>query len=246
MKIVQISDCHLFADPNRQGYKQIAPYHSLARVFSHVKKKKPDLVIATGDISADKSAESYQHFISLWHDAGINCNCEVMAGNHDDLELMQEHFVEPCFGQNKSWLQGANWQVHILNSKYAQGTKGFVNETELQALQLSLSKTPELRHLIAVHHHPIECNGWMDRHEWLNRAEFMKVVAAHPQVNGVIYGHIHHASEQKIGACLFMSAPSTCWQWAMQAEFATSDELPGFRVIELSENGLINSEIWRV
>jgi Icc protein len=93
MKIVQISDCHLFSDNKKVGYQQINPYQSLSRVLKKVNELKPALVIACGDISSDKTLDSYRHFSSLWESSKLACKLIVMPGNHDDVEVMQGHFA---------------------------------------------------------------------------------------------------------------------------------------------------------
>jgi Icc protein len=254
MKIVQISDCHLYADSNKAGYRQVNPYQSLSRVLKKVSELKPVLVIASGDISSDKTLQSYQHFSSLWQAANLACKLIVMPGNHDEVSAMQAHFAPHQLSLGGAICQTDVWQIHCLNSKIAeatnadssQETRGQVSKSELLQLQSAISSAPNLRHLIAVHHHPIDCGGWMDVHEWINRQDFVDLVAATPQIKGVIYGHIHHASEQQQGECLFMSCPSTCWQWATQESFAASEESPGFRLIELKTNGQLSSQIIRI
>lgn len=246
MKIVQISDCHLFSDYDKTAYQQINPYLSLAKVLTTVRELQPDLVVASGDISSDKSQQSYLHFRTLWELQKLDCELIVLPGNHDDEAIMKRHFSAQQFPSLPSTRTFKTWQIHFLNSKLAQGNKGQVSTNDLKKLQLKLTAQPNANHLIAVHHHPIDCNGWMDKHEWINRHEFMALIADNPQVKGVIYGHIHHASEHQVGHCRLMSTPSTCWQWANQAEFALSDESPGFRVLELGENGAFHSQVIRI
>jgi Icc protein len=86
----------------------------------------------------------------------------------------------------------------------------------------------------------------MDKHEWTNRQEFNAVVAANPSIKGVVYGHIHMAIEQQKDQCLYMACPSTCWQFATESSFATSDLLPGYRVLKLLDNGQIVTSIHRL
>lgn len=246
MKIVQITDCHLFSDRDKTAYNQINPYLTLAGVLTKVKELQPDLVVASGDISGDKSLQSYQHFSALWRHHELACELMVLPGNHDDEALMRAHFPVRQFPLLYTPFTLKTWQLHFLNSKFADGTKGQVSNTDLQQLQRNLSAQPDVSHLIAVHHHPIDCNGWMDAHEWLNRSDFMALVANNPQVKGVIYGHIHHASEQLLGKCRFMSTPSTCWQFANQATFSVSDEAPGFRVLDLGKNADLYSQVIRI
>jgi Icc protein len=43
-----------------------------------------------------------------------------------------------------------------------------------------------------------------------------------------------------------MACPSTCWQFATMTSFATNDLMPGYRVINLLENGQISTSIHRL
>jgi Icc protein len=250
MNIVQISDCHLYGDNNKAGYGDINPYQSLSRVLNKVRALQPTLVIASGDISSDSTLESYQHFSSLWEACKLGCKLIVMPGNHDDVSVMQRHFAPHHLSLGGVIDQSDGWQIHCLNSKFAhstaQETRGQVSKGDLLRLQAAISSAPKIRHLIAVHHHPIDCGGWMDAHEWINRQDFVDLVTVTPQIKGVMYGHIHHAGEQRRGECLFMSCPSTCWQWANQASFALSEASPGFRLIELPASGQLSSQVIRV
>jgi Icc protein len=72
------------------------------------------------------------------------------------------------------------------------------------------------------------------------------VVAANPSIRGVVYGHIHTAIEQQEDQCLYMACPSTCWQFATESSFATSNLLPGYRVLKLLDNGQIATSIHRL
>jgi len=250
MRLVQISDCHLFADTGKTGYRDINPYQSLSRVLNKIGPLEPALVIASGDISSDSSLESYQHFSNLWQASNLACKLLVMPGNHDEVSVMQAHFAPQHMSLGGVIGKTDGWQIHCLNSKFAhstaQETRGQVSKSDLLQLQAAISSAPNVRHLLAVHHHPIDCGGWMDKHEWTNRQEFVDLVAAAPQIKGVIYGHIHHASEQQRGECLYMSCPSSCWQWAVQSNFSSSEASPGFRLIELKPSGELSSQVIRV
>jgi Icc protein len=172
MKIVQISDCHLYADTNKTGFRQVNPYQSLAKVLNKVSGLKPALVIASGDISSDSTLDSYRHFSSLWQAANLDCKLIVMPGNHDDIAVMQAHFAAQYLSLGGAIYQTDVWQIHCLNSKFAQGaskdsaqeTRGMVSKSDLLQLEAAISSAPDLRHLISVHHNHIDCGGWMDVH----------------------------------------------------------------------------------
>jgi len=246
-KVIQISDCHLYADHNQQGYAGINPYLSLRKVLADVATQQADLLIVSGDLSADGSAASYQHFLTLWQESGINCPYVVLPGNHDVLAVMTTQFPEVNLWLSYPYWQPlilGRWQIQFINTK-TSGSKGYVSPAQLEALSqaLFIADSPQL---LVAHHHPLPCHAWMDTHGWQNAGQLLAVIDNAPQVKGLIYGHIHAEKHDKLGACDFLACPSTCWQWAMQAEFGFSSALPGYRVITLANSAELNSHIMRV
>ncbi|MFT6342988.1 MAG: Icc protein [Paraglaciecola sp.] len=246
MNIIQITDCHLFSEIQKNGYNNINPYQSLQHILAEVTLRQPDVLLVTGDISGDGSGQSYQHFSKLLYETGINCRIGIIPGNHDNQAQMKSHIDSDYLWINKHRLILPNrWHIHLLDTQY-QYAMGQISESNLASLTEYLSLHCNDYHLLAAHHHPIPCDGWMDKHEWTNRQEFNAVVAANPSIKGVVYGHIHMAIEQQKDQCLYMACPSTCWQFATESSFATSDLLPGYRVLKLLDNGQIVTSIHRL
>ncbi|MFQ3190759.1 MAG: Icc protein [Paraglaciecola sp.] len=246
MKIIQISDCHLFADIQKVGYNNVNPFQSLKLILDEVKIHQPDVLLVTGDITGDGSVGSYQHFSSLIHAAKIDCQMGIIPGNHDNQEKLKTTIREEYLWLNNPRMVLPNqWHIHLLDTQYQQ-TVGQISEASLISLTEYLSLHPHDYHLLAAHHHAIPCGGWMDKHEWTNRHSFNAIVAEYPSIKGVVYGHIHMAIEQQINQCLYMACPSTCWQFANKETFATTELMPGFRVINLQGNGQITTSTFRL
>jgi Icc protein len=246
MKIIQISDCHLFADTQKVGYNNINPFRSLERILSEVKAHRTDVLLITGDISGDGSGQSYQHFSNLLHETKMGCQIGIIPGNHDNQTQLKANILEKYLWLNNPRIVLPNhWHIHLLDTQYQQ-TMGQISEGSLASLVEYLSLHPQGYHLLAAHHHPIPCGGWMDKHEWTNRQRFNGVVAKYPSIKGVVYGHIHMAIEQQLNQCLYMACPSTCWQFSNQGSFAISDLMPGYRVINLLKNGQITTATFRI
>ena len=243
LNLLQITDCHLFADPKRKGLGEVCPADTLSQVLYQVVAHAPDLLICTGDISGDDSLKSYQLFLHLLEDAGVDCDLRVIPGNHDKSALMQQVFGKQLMSGHV--YESGSWVLHGLDSQY-QGTIGQVDEQQLSALQLAISSQPQKHHLVAVHHHPIPVEGWMDKHEWLNRQTFVDQISQFEQVKGVIYGHVHFAREHHVNNCFYWGCPSTCWQFADSKEFALAPEAPGFRQLKLHDDGHISTDIFRI
>ena len=248
LKIAQISDCHLYADRTKCGYGHINPYQSLARVLNELAGQPLDLLLVTGDVSADGSAQSYQHFSQLINDSALTCDFIILPGNHDEPGNLRQEFAERnlWFSYDAhSPLLLANWHIHLLDTKTA-GSGGALSDAALDELEQTLARSTEYFHLLGAHHHPLPCHAWMDQHGWHNAERLLALVERYPRVKGMIYGHIHHGSEQQRGQCNFMSCPSTCWQWAMQPQFGLSEQAPGYRLLELTPQGQLSTHIHRV
>ena len=245
MKLIQISDCHLFAAPNKISYN-INPLQSLERILTEVKAHRPELLLVTGDISGDGSGQSYRHFSRLLAQAKIDCRVGIIPGNHDNPQQLAANINEEHLWLNNPQLILPNqWHIHLLNTQY-QHTLGQISAASLKSLAKYVHQHSNAYHLLAAHHHPISCGGWMDQHQWTNRQEFNAVVAQNQSIKGVVYGHIHMAIEQQQNQCLYMACPSTCWQFANQESFATSNLMPGYRVINLLKDGQITTSIHRL
>ena len=242
-KLIQISDCHLFADITKTAYQQINPYVSLRQVLNSVAGMEADLVLVTGDISGDHSLESYQHFVSLWQDSNCASELAVIAGNHDDPAKLHDVFGDRVLTSAPAF-RHSGWHVHGLCSHY-MNTLGRVSEQDLADLEAAVKAAPHANHLIAVHHHAVVTGGWMDRHEWTNAQEFLERVAGLPQIRVVINGHVHMERDITLGDCRYLSCPSSCWQFANTPEFALSDTAPGFRQLILGEDGQVDTRIIR-
>jgi Icc protein len=246
MQIIQISDCHLFADINKVGYNQINPYLSLKNVLQVASNHIPDLLLVTGDLSSDTSLESYRHFNALLAETRLTCDMSILPGNHDHPDTLQAEFAATQLWSNSPLdACDAKWQIHLVNTHH-QGTLGYISGHDLAALSNKLQQQPDKYHLIATHHHPVDCGGWMDKHEWVNRREFIDLIECYPTVKAVVYGHIHSDIDTSINNIRYLACPSTCWQWDATDSFSVSELMPGYRVINLLENGQIATSVNRL
>lgn len=244
LRLIQLSDCHLFSDTEKTAYNNTNPYQTLRSVLRVVQAEKPDMLLFTGDISGDDSKQSYLHLQQLLAPfSGLPIR--MIPGNHDVPALLSD-----IFGDNVARLDGfedlsnTHWRVHYLNSHF-EGTRGRIEVERLEKLEHDVLTAPAKSHLIAVHHHPLDSINWMDKHDWVNRNQFLQLMYRLPGNMRVLYGHVHHASYRVFCAQHYYSCPSTCWQWAQTNDFGVSDEQPGFRITELSERGGWHTEIKR-
>jgi Icc protein len=240
IKIVQLSDCHLFADKERLGYCDIQPYSTLSQTLWEIRNECPDLIINSGDVSGDFSEQSYRHYSSLWQNTAINARVFSVAGNHDQIA-----FWEACFDQKHGYsshsLLNGTWRLHLLASNF-EGNIGTVTKKSLQLFAETIHNNPHASHLAVLHHPLSDSNVWMDKH-YLSNANSVIECLQTPTVKAVFHGHVHTDRCVMINETPVYACPSTCWQWGNTREFSTASLLPGYRVIDLNEDGSFSTQV---
>ncbi|MHB0774580.1 metallophosphoesterase [Halomonas sp. WWR20] len=234
MRLIQITDCHLHADPEAQSRKGF-PLRQLDAVIERARQLRPDMVLVSGDVSQDETPASYRHASqALTH---LECPWFWFAGNHDHPECMQE--LQPFHDE----LDLGEWRLLILDSRIAGQDGGELGQTQLQDLAWRLEED-ERPVLLAMHHPPVEIGSrWMDSIGLADRDALWQTLAAYGQVKAILCGHIHQAFAARQGTVAVYGCPSTSDQFLSgSAEFAVDEaSRVGFRVVDLSGETL---ETW--
>jgi len=246
VRILQITDCHLHADPNwtLAGINTQTSFEwvmSLAEQF----RENTDLLLLTGDLVHDASVAGYSRLKQQIERFGVPACC--LPGNHDVPEVLSAELQEGLVRSPRTVRMG-NWVIILLDSTQPDSEGGHLSEQELARLQETLQAYPDCHVLIALHHHPVLINSaWMDKMALDNPAPFLKLIEQHKSVKGVVWGHIHQTFESDYRGVRMMGTPSTCIQFVEnQDSFGLSTAAPGFRWLELGADGRISSGIERV
>lgn len=236
MKIVQITDMHLYGDATKTLW-DINTQQTFEKVLAHaIAKEKPDLLVLTGDLSEDASIGSYQYLAATIDKIGIPAYC--IGGNHDNLALMQQ--ILP--GQYLSLQPSINlnqWELILLNSIVENQHYGILSSDELNFLDKRLSECSAKHVLIALHHNPVLVDSpILDKYWLLNSKDFFAVLNKYNNVKIAIYGHVHQDYVTYINNVTFLAGPSSCMQFLPKATEFTLDKLPpGYRWITLVADG---------
>lgn len=244
IKILQVTDSHILPSPDQEligiktekYFRQVLDY-----AFQH--HGPFDQILLTGDLAQDPCRESYQNIAQILHKYDTHCLC--LPGNHDDFGLMRSVFKDDLINCNKQ-KQIENWQLLCLNSQKPGCPGGYLAEEELDFIDGKLTESAELYTLIAMHHHCISSDSvWMDTMITENKDALFEVLKRHPQVKGIIFGHVHQVIEKHQQNIAIYSSPASCFQFKPGCEeFALDNKPPGFRVLELYEDGAINSQVY--
>lgn len=248
IEVWQFTDTHLFGTPESR-LAGIDTFASLSAVVDLAMQERrcPDFVILTGDLSQDGSAESYIRLRQLL--ATIGAPVYFLPGNHDAPALMSEHLPVP--GSNirsdTGFVWGC-WQVILLDSHIDGKVEGRVSGEELERLKQLLVRDSERHALICIHHYPQPVDSdWVDQMGLTNPDELFAVLDRHPQVAGLLCGHIHQDWQSARNGVLMLATPSTCVQFRPRTDKLAFDSVPpGYRRLQLKKDGTISSEVERL
>ena len=245
IRIAQISDIHLFANPQSEllGVKTEESIRAVA-VLLQKADPQPDLIILSGDLAQDFSETAYLRIIEIFKE--WNIPIYYLPGNHDDPKVMTKTYQGTPF-QAGPVIALNHWEIILLNSHKPGAVEGYLAETELALLKNFLQLNQDKHAAIVFHHqpYPVGC-AWLDNLCLKNANAFWEIVSEFHRVKLVLFGHIHQVSEKKYNGIPCYSAPSTCIQFKTQSDrFALEKLPPGYRWIELHANGSIHTEVRR-
>lgn len=233
MRLVQITDAHLYADKQARS-RAAVPWWQLQQVVAAVAAERPDIVVFSGDVSQDESAASYQ--LACQAMASLGCPWFWIPGNHDQPELMMaEHPLVDDVDMQR-------WRLLLLNTQVVGQPYGELGSQRLAALAERLEQDDRPT-LVAMHHPPVDVGAaWMDAIGLQDRDAFWQLLSAYPQVKIVLFGHAHqaYAQQHRVGEAdvSVYGCPAMADQFMPGAESFAIDEAsrPGYRVIDLRDS----------
>lgn len=244
IKLVQITDSHLGVN-HGDTLLSMNPDESLVDVLNLVNNQQEDidLVLATGDIANDASLSAYQRFYTTVSDY-LLAPFVWVPGNHDDHEMMEAILPD----SKHQVIDMGKWAILLLDSHVPGETHGNFSQPELNFLTQSLLANLDKFVLICFHHQPVPIGSqWMDRYIVQNAHSFWEVISPYSNVKGVLWGHVHQEFDEMYNEVKLMSTPSTCIQFAPeQKDFMVENTMPGYRWLELHDDGKIQTGVERV
>jgi Icc protein len=232
------------ADPGAslRGVRTLA---SLEACLAHARRRHlpADVVAVTGDLVQDDPA-AYGTLELLFD--GLDAPVMLAPGNHDVPVELHRRLSSRPFEVGGARLIGT-WLIVMLATWYEHSSdgEGQLGPSELARLEQALASQPDRHALVLLHHPPItmEAAG-LDALGLLDAPAFLEVVARHPQVRGIAWGHAHQSLDVLRGGARWMCTPATCMQFKPRDPgFVVDDRPPGYRVIDLNDDGGIATEV---
>jgi len=244
LRIAQITDTHLYADPDGE-LLGLNTRRCLQQVIELAAQRRPHLVVATGDLTHDASAAAYQMVRKCFSRLGVPVYC--LPGNHDEATALHSSMNdEPC--HSVPCLQIGDWQMLFMDSTVNGSEGGHLGEQELDKLHNALAGAPGSPAMVWLHHQPVSVGSrWLDTMAVDNPDAFFEIIDRHPQVRGIIWGHVHQRFERRHKAVRLLATPSTCIQFLPNSEdFAIDHVAPGYRWFDLYSDGHFTTGVERL
>jgi 3',5'-cyclic-AMP phosphodiesterase len=248
IRILQLTDFHLFgaASTNLLG---VNTYNSLQQVISlvtkDIAKKAPELLVLTGDISQDYSAESYKLAKNFF--CNFAFKIATTMGNHDFLANFINFFGDPTQNKNKIFTLN-NWRIIILNSYWPEHIGGKLAEKELEFLSNTLINSRAYHIMIFLHHPVLPINSiWLNKIITSNAQQFLEIIDQFANIKAVVCGHVHQEVSIIRSGVQYLTTPSTSLQFKPNSPAFKLDTLmPGYRWFDLYDNGTFKTKVKRI
>ena len=252
VRALHVTDLHILPVAGATIYGTDS-YESLRTVLAVALAlpEPPALILATGDLSEDGSADSYRRLQQLFADTGLPTY--VVPGNHDALGPMQRALLGGAI-QPGPVVDVAAWRVVLLDSQVPGKPHGWLDDAQLELLSTALTEHPDRPVLTCLHHGPASYCPSSGCH-LQNAGALLQVLAARSNARGVICGHGHLALERTEQHVRLLTTPSTCSQ-AWHAQFGAPVDHEdfwqshrydparyGFRMLSLRPGGELETEL---
>lgn len=222
MLIAQITDCHVVAaDHVFSGRVDTGAGLRAAVVQLNAMVPRPDVVLATGDLVNDGTADEYAHLASILDELDISLH--VVPGNHDDRRNLRATIADLPAGGPDDRIDYVveHHPLRLIGlDTTVPGDHGGESHTDQMAwLDRQLAAQPDRPTLIFQHHPPFATGiAWMDDVGLRHADRQAEVLARHPHVVAVICGHVHRPISTVIGSAAVSISPSTGAQVSLELD----------------------------
>lgn len=236
MKVIQITDTHLFANDDAEmlGVKSNVRFQEVLAKIIAEDKHDTDMFILTGDVSQDETAQSYQKIADELMKFALPVYW--IPGNHDDILQMEAVLNNAKHFSRLQHLSSPHWEFIFLNTKKDGTPDGFLSVQELQLLSDKINAVTDNKNIVVImHHHPAPVGTpLIDNYILKNQSDFWNIVTD-TNVKLIICGHVHGDYRFKHNDIMIESCPATCLQWQKGTTDLKFDTEIGYKIYHFDD-----------
>lgn len=245
MLIAQISDTHILPPASDQPAATLRA-DCLRRCVADINRQQPDAVVFTGDTVQHGYPDEYAYLRELL--TPLDAPLYLVPGNRDDKEGLRAAFNDlpqlPASGDFLHYVvEGLELRLVALDSTSAGERKGVFCPARQKWLDAVLSEQPDKPTLLFIHHPPFDVDdhyvGGYRRPE--EAAAFADLVGRHPQVTGLLCGHVHWPIERDWAGTSARIMPSIAVDVRKGIDESAAQQRPIYMLHRFSkETGLVS------
>ena len=245
MLIAQISDTHILVPESDHPAAKLRG-DCLRRTVADVNQQQPDAVIFTGDTVQHGKLEEYARLRELL--APLKAPLYLVPGNRDDKNEMRAAFRDcsywPASGEFLQYtIEDYDIRLVAIDSTADGERKGRFCEKRQAWLDKTLGEQADRLTLLFIHHPPFDIDdhyvGGYRRPEEARALE--DIVNRHPQVMGMLCGHVHWLIERDWAGTQARIMPSIAVDVRHGIDESAARGQPIYLLHRLSgENGLVS------
>ncbi|MEO1201604.1 MAG: metallophosphoesterase, partial [Pseudomonadota bacterium] len=244
-RVLHLTDPHLFAAADGE-LRGVVTAASLGQVLDHYRNGgwKADIVIASGDLVQDDSADAYRRLATEL--GALELPVLAVPGNHDVPEIMREVLPAPPFRLTQTTAID-DWLIAGIDTQVVGRASGAVSEAEFERFEADLAAAEQQHALVFMHHAPVDVGSlWLDSVGMDQAAAVLDRLTGNAKVRVILFGHVHQAYDAMHGNVRVLGTPSTCRQFKPHSDnYAVDDRPPAYRQLELGPDGQFETRlIW--
>ena len=177
---------------------------------------RPDVVLATGDLTDDGRPEQYELLAAIL--AELDVPLLLIPGNHDERGPFLDAFAAthpylPRQGPIQYVVDDYDVRLIAVDTTRVDHHDGELDDDRLQWLDQTLTQRPDEPAVVFLHHPPFTTGiWWMDCVGLGGARKLESIVRRHPNVQLVLAGHLHRPITTNWGSTVVSTAPSTTHQ----------------------------------
>lgn len=251
MLIAQLTDTHITVPKNEIGdcYVKLEALRNCVSAINQL-NTTPDVVIHTGDLVHNGSDEEYRLTKSIMDE--LRVPYFITPGNRDTVTALKKNFSLHSYqNAGTAFLQYATnvlgYRLIASDTSTENNNFGFLDFQRLAHLDNLLNEQPERSTVVFMHHPPINLsNSEPLKHEYEDYRmveNFSEIIDRHPQVVGILCGHIHRSLTGWINATPLIVMPPLSKSLYRDPASYSSTPNTAFYLHAFSKQASVNTEV---
>ena len=203
--------------------------------LDHLKIRKPDIILITGDLTHDGEAADYTYLKNLFSEALPETPVFCTIGNHDIRSAFRQGFLNEPASDAPYYASMIHngYQFISLDSSYENGLLGIFTDEAMDFLEQALKNT-EVKGNFLFMHHPIMDHA---RHLRFVMNDRLEQILRSGAITAIFNGHVHGCYSSSVFGIPQFTAESLKTDFDILHDRLSYNDRSGYQIVTFDENG---------